>query len=63
MNRNFRFSVIFATGAFALAVVVSGCAVGSIREARVGGLGKYPEARTLVVQRDSARSSALATNA
>src|SRR4051812_30974374 len=59
MRSNFSFSDLLETGSFALALALSGCAVGSIREARVGGLGKYPEARAIVVQRDPAHSSAL----
>ncbi len=47
-------AVIVASG-----IAITGCAVGSVREAHVGGLGKYPEARSIAVQRDSIHSSAL----
>src|SRR5690242_17936537 len=37
-------------GTWAL-VLTSGCAAGAVREARVGGLGRYPDAARIVVEK------------
>lgn len=44
-------SVLGAVAALSVSVsVVAGCAVGSIRQARVGGLARYPEAAAIAVE-------------
>ncbi len=40
-------------------VVLDGCAIGSIREARVGGLGRYPNTLTIAVQPNPLHPSAM----